>query len=297
MRPSVRLGLLLILLLTALLALESPAWSQGAQPPGEAFVVLSGPADVPAGKTVNALVVFQGSSTVDGTVNGSLTAFNAPVTISGRVNGDVTVFNGRVELRSGATVTGDVSSQQAPVVAQGATIGGTTRGISGNLNWNRFGWVSRVFWWLAITVSTLVVGLLLVWLVGRGAEGIPRAGRGAVGPAIGWGLLLFVGLPILAVVAMVTVVGLPFGLGLLAALGLIYAIGYGAGAWVLGRSLVRPPTAWVAAFLAGWAILRVLALVPFLAGVVWFAAVVYGLGALVVALWRARTGGRAAVGV
>ena len=67
------------------------------------------------------LVVFHGSATVDGTVDGSLTAFDAPVTISGRVNGDVVVFNGRVELRSGANVTGDVVSQEAPVVASGAT--------------------------------------------------------------------------------------------------------------------------------------------------------------------------------
>ena len=37
------------------------------------------------------------------------------------------VFNGRVELASGANVTGDVVSQQAPVVASGATIGGTTK--------------------------------------------------------------------------------------------------------------------------------------------------------------------------
>ena len=78
------------------------------------------------------LVVFHGSSTVDGTVNGSLTAFDAPVTISGRVNGDVVVFNGRVELQSGANVTGDVVSQNDPVVASGATIGGTSSAASRN---------------------------------------------------------------------------------------------------------------------------------------------------------------------
>jgi hypothetical protein len=43
------------------------------------------------------------------------------------------------------------------------------------------------------------------------------------------------------------------------------------------------------AFLAGWGILRVLALVPILGGLVSFAAMVFGLGALIVAIWRART--------
>jgi hypothetical protein len=66
-RRSLVIGLFLIL------ALALPASAQGAQS-SEAFVVLSGPADVPQGQQVGDLVVFHGSSTVDGTVNGSLTA-------------------------------------------------------------------------------------------------------------------------------------------------------------------------------------------------------------------------------
>jgi hypothetical protein len=120
-----------------------------------------------------------------------------------------------------------------------------------------------------------------------------EAGRSGIGPSIGLGLLVLFGLPVLAVIALVTVVGIPLGVGLLAALLLIYALGYSATAWVVGRSILRPPTAWVVAFLAGWAILRVVALVPILGGLVWFAAVVFGLGALAVAIWRARTVGQA----
>src|SRR3954453_12881088 len=133
-----------------LLGLATPAWAQDADgQASEAFVVLSGPADVPRGQQVGDLVVFHGSSTVDGTVNGSLTAFDAPVTISGRVTGDVVVFNGRVELARGANISGDVVSQNAPIVASGATIGGTTRRVQTNANWNGFGWAGRLAWWLA----------------------------------------------------------------------------------------------------------------------------------------------------
>jgi hypothetical protein len=88
----------------------------------------------------------------------------------------------------------------------------------------------------------------------------------------------------------VTVVGIPLGIGLLAALLLIYALGYSASGWILGWSILRGPTSWVVTFLVGWVILRVVALVPILGGLVWFAAVVFGLGALAVAIWRARTG-------
>jgi len=143
-------------------------------------------------------------------------------------------------------------------------------------------------------VSTLVIGLVLVWLLGRGAERVLEAGRTRVGPAIGLGLLMFFGLPILAGLALVTVVGIPLGLVVLAALLLIYALGYSASGWVLGRSILRRPGAWVVAFLAGWAILRVVALIPILGGLVWFAAVVFGLGALAVAIWHGRGARRAA---
>jgi hypothetical protein len=289
MRRSMVLGVFLVLML----GLAAPAWAQDGQA-SEAFVVLSGRADVPEGQQVGDLVVFHGSSTVDGTVDGSLTAFDAPVVISGRVNGDVVVFNGRVELQSGANVTGDVVSQQAPVVASGATIGGTSKRVQTNTNWEGFGWAGKLAWWLAVSVSTLVVGLVLVWLVGGGAARILEAGRTRIGPSIGLGLLLFFGLPVLAVIALVTVVGIPLGIGLLAALLLIYALGYSASGWILGRSILRRPTSWVVAFLVGWAILRVVALVPILGGLAWFAAVVFGLGALAVAIWRTRSATRAA---
>jgi hypothetical protein len=297
MRRSMVLGLFSLLLL----GLATPASAQdggddqngqAGQAP-EAFVVLSGPADVPRDRQVGDLVVFHGSSTVAGTVNGSLTAFDAPVTIAGRVNGYVVVFNGRVQLVRGANVTGDVVSQNDPIVAAGATVGGETRRVQTNADWDGFGWAGRLAWWLAVSISTLVIGLALLWLIGRGATRIVDMGGTRIGPSIGWGLLVFFGLPILAVIALVTVVGIPLGLGVLAALALIYALGYSASAWILGRRILRTGTPWVVAFLLGWGILRVLALIPIVSGLIWFAAVVFGLGALMVTIWGARSTRRA----
>jgi hypothetical protein len=291
-RRSLTVGVFSLLLL----GLAAPASASAAQDgqTSDAFVVLSGPADVPQGAQVGDLVVFHGSSTVDGTVNGSLTAFDAPVTISGTVNGDVVVFNGRVQLASGANVTGDVVSQDDPIVATGATVGGTTRRVQTDVNWKGFGWAGVLAWWLAVSVSTLLVGLALLWLVGRGASRIEDTGRTSIGPAIGWGLLVFFGLPILAVLALITIVGIPLGIGLLAALALIYALGYSATAWIIGRRILSSRTAWVVAFLAGWAILRALALIPAFGALIGFVAVVFGLGALTVSIWRARSSAPAA---
>jgi hypothetical protein len=135
-------------------------------------------------------------------------------------------------------------------------------------------------------VSTLVLGLVLGLLAPRAASAVDDAAH-ATGPVILWGLVLVIGLPIVAILAMVTLVGLPLGLALLLALALIYGIGYTAGAWIIGRRIMSRASP-IIAFLVGWGILRVLALVPFLGGLAWLVAVVVGLGAILVAVRRAR---------
>jgi hypothetical protein len=74
-------------------------------------------------------------------------------------------------------------------------------------------------------------------------------------PSSDWGFGLFVGLPVLGVVATATLVGIPFGIGLVLGLAMIYALGHTASAWTLGRVLVPEPHGRAAALLAGWGIL------------------------------------------
>ncbi len=87
-----------------------------------------------------------------------------------------------------------------------------------------------------------------------------------------------------------TIVGLPLGLLLLLALAPLYAIAYTTSAWALGRRMLGPERNRFLAFLAGLAVLRVLALIPVLGGLVWFGATVFGLGLLLLAAGRARAG-------
>jgi hypothetical protein len=151
--------------------------------------------------------------------------------------------------------------------------------------------LSRILIWLATSLSSFLLGLLLILLVPTAMEATARTARERFGPSIGFGFLTLIGLPLLAIVTIGIVVGIPFGVGLLLALGLLYWLGYAAGAYALGRRLVSAPTNRVISFLVGWGILRGLALIPVIATLVWLAATVWGLGSLVIA---ARTAGRQA---
>jgi len=275
-------GLAGLLAIPIVLALAPPALAQtGITTKDE--IVLSGEVMVDKGETVRNVVIFNGPVTVDGTVSGSVVSFNGAVTISGTVDGDVTSFNGTVTLASGARVGGNLVTQTEPFIAPGATVVGSTQRTNARVFLGRFEWISTFAVWIAVSVSTLGFGLLLLGFAPRAAESVAAAAIERVGPSVGWGAALFFGLPILSVIALVTIVGIPFGIGMLLGLALIYTLGYAASSLALGRVLVKRPTSPFLAYLAGWGILRVVALAPILSGFVWFAATAYGLGMLAVA--------------
>jgi cytoskeletal protein CcmA (bactofilin family) len=282
----------LVALAAVALALIAAAPAQAAPPKDR--IVISGVVDVRAGQSVSDVVIADGPVAMGGRVSGNLVAFHGTVFINGPVHGDVVVFQSNaVRLGPRARIGGDLAYRGSKPARADAVVAGDVHKVNIEKATGPFGVIGVVAFWLAVSISTLVFGLLLLWLAPRAADATYEVASSAVGPAIGWGFGLLIGLPILAVVALVTLVGIPFGIALLLALFPIYELGYTTGAWLLGRRLVGPPRGRFLAFLAGWGILRVAAIVPVLGGLVWLAATVFGLGVLLVAAWRAR-GPRAA---
>src|SRR4051794_9466170 len=284
MRLAVR-----ILIATALLiALVAPS-AQAAR----SEVVVSGHVLVPRGETVDTVFVIDGPVTIAGHVQNDVFAINSNVTITGTVDGSVTTVVKRLRLLRGARVGGNVHyDEKKPVIAPGAVVGGD---IS-HQNWrNTSGirWLFRLILWAAVTVSTLILGLVLLAFAPRAAESAWVTAQGRTGVAIAWAAGLFFGVPIVAIAAMVTVLGLPLGIGLLLAYLPLVFVGYVTSCWILGM-LMRRQRTWGRSrtFLIGWVVLRLLALVPFLGTAVWLAALAFGLGVLLVTAWYSSSPGR-----
>jgi hypothetical protein len=277
-----------VLLVTfVLLAIPAPALAQGGSPADDDLVVLTGGAQVSEGETAGDVIVFDGPVSIAGTARGDVVAFNGRVDVSGVVRGDLVVFNGRVAVADGAEVSGDVRSRTTAQIDPGANVGGDVRG----LDFRAFDEAvasARIGIWLAFSVSALVLVLAFVLLFPRGADHVAEAGVRSTGSSIGWGLLLFFGIPIVAVILLITLLGIPLGIGLLLAIAPLYALGYVASGYFLGRRIISPPRARALAAVVGIVILRVVALIPILGGLVWFAATVFGLGLLIVAGRQAR---------
>jgi cytoskeletal protein CcmA (bactofilin family) len=279
-------------LVVAAPAVAAPSGTQPRNRDDDSQVVITGRVVVAQQETVGDVAILNGDARINGSVDGSVFALNGDVTVRGSVKDDVIAVNGRVIVEGGARVGGDVTSRETARISPGATVDGDVKSVSRRFALGQVGVVAAILLWLAVIVSTLVFGLLLLLIAPRAVDAFADAGRTAVGASIGFGLAAAVGLPLAGLILLATVFGLPLGAIILLALGFVYTLGYVASAYFLGRLILRPPTNRFLAYLVGWGILSVAGIIPVLNVIVLIAATVYGLGMIVVALFRARRGPR-----
>ncbi|HUR85265.1 MAG TPA: polymer-forming cytoskeletal protein [Solirubrobacteraceae bacterium] len=247
-------------------------------------VVILGDVLVDRGETTGDIFVADGDVTVRGTVDGNIFVGDGDVTIRGTVTGDVFTAAGTATLGRRAHVEGDLNyGDKEPQVASGAQVDGDIEKFKPeDLGGGAI--ALQIGVWVAFTVSLLLFGIILLLLFPRAADAVARSGKGK---SLLVGLVAIIVIPIIAVVSLVTIIGIPLGLVLLLLLAPLWAIGYSAGAFMVGR-LVSKKGARILAFVIGLLILRVIALIPFLGGLVSFLAALMGIGALLIAAQRAR---------
>jgi hypothetical protein len=283
-------SVLLASLALGALALPPAAAAAGAQSDGgDAVVVVSGDVTVPRGETVEGVFVISGDVLIAGRSDGDVVVLAGDAVVSGRVDGDLVVASGRARLLPNAHISGDVNyGDERPVVAGAAVVRGDVTEEDWRNSLDFLPLVGAFVFWLAVTVSAALLGVLLLLIGPRAADAVSERSRERIGPLIAIGLAITICLPVAAVIAAVTLVGLPLAVGILLALLPLGAVAYVASAWALGRRIVQRPRGRIAAFFAGLAILRALALVPILGALVGLAAVVFGLGLLGAAIGAAR---------
>jgi len=289
-----RASIPIVFLLAALLSLAFGAAGATAQTGSDddAIVVIVGDVAVERGQVVDGVFVAHGDVRIAGRVDGDVAVASGDVVVSGRVDGDLAAFSGQARLLPGAVLTGDLTyGDDEPVIARRATVEGdvSKEDISDALDIAPV--VSAFAFWLATAISGLVLGLLLLVLAPRAADAAFAQVQARIGTVVWMGLAVFVGLPVLGVVAAITLVGLPLAIGILLAWLPLAAIAFVTSGWAVGRAIVKAPTSRYLAFLAGFAILQLLTLIPVVGVVVWLAAVIAGFGMLAAAITAARSAG------
>jgi hypothetical protein len=284
----IRRAVLAALLLTATLpGVAAAADFRG----GEDRVVITGDVFVERGEEVETVAVIDGDVNIRGTVRDDVINLTGHTRVSGHVEGDVISVTDQAHILGSGRVDGDVIYvDEKPTVDPGARVGEVRKVKADEWFSPLHIFIASLAIWLAMSVSSLALGLVLLWLVPRAAEAAYAVAGPYAGQSIAAGFGALIGLPILAVLLVATLVGLPLGVLLLLLLFPLAVVGYVTSAWLLGRRVAGPPRGRFVSFLAGWGILRAIALLPFLGTLVWLGAAVFGTGVLAVAAWRAGSG-------
>lgn len=231
-------------------------------------------------------------------IGGRLAAAAGNIVVAGAVHGNANLAGGAITLAETATIDGNVeyAADADGFTDRGATVGGTVTRVE---DLDAGPWAGPIVPGWALAVYGFLVNLLLgaVLLLAFPASSAAVAERVASDPLRtgGAGLVTVVAVPLLVVALAITVVGIPFalvgalGFALLLWVALVYGR-FALGVWLV--SLADTENRWLA-LLVGLLVGGLLALVPWLGGLVTVVLVLLGLGA-VVALGYAGYRGRRA---
>jgi hypothetical protein len=261
---------------------------------GRVVFVTGGDVRIASDEEADAVIVISGNADIAGTVN-TLLVVDGTATVTSATLETVGIVNGRVELSAGATVTGDVLQLGSTVErAEGAEIGGAIKDIAGDVaGFASFMGFAAVAIWIGFGIATILVGLLVAGLAARQARAATSLISHEPGTTFLVGLLAIVVTPIIAGLAMATIIGIPAGFGLLlfiwptaAFIGYIVAAIW-LGEWLLGRreGSVRAERPYAAATI-GLLVAFVIGLIPIVTAFL----SIFGLGAVVLAAWRTLRG-------
>jgi cytoskeletal protein CcmA (bactofilin family) len=242
--------------------------------------------DASADVAGNALT-FGETAHIDGRVGIDLKSFGANVLVSGKRDfeafaEDISVLpSGRI----GRNVTAHVEADNKLQIAQGATIGGTVNRqiVEREQRSNRYATAGFYVRQVVRIGAAFLTGLLLLWVFPT----LRTLSLPTVGAALrsgGIGLVAVIVLPIAAILACITIVGLPVGIltFILGAIGLYFAKTIIA--QTVGRALFRSPAGpphYAATLIVGLAIVIIAINLPLVGGIVNFVLTVLGFGMIV----------------
>jgi len=233
----------------------------------------------------NASVLAE-TATVEGAVDKDLYTIADTMELSGILGGNLEAFGDRLRLLGDAQIGGNVRfrTRHADRLHRADTVR-----VAGEVEFldlprrfqasNRYATVEFYLWQVARLVGAFVVGSVFLWLLPRCRSMSIAAGIDGLKTA-GVGFLTLVSVPIVAVLAAFTLVGLPLSLIAIAAWMVMVYLAKVVVGLVVGRMLLNESASFAVTLLAGLAIVIVAVNLPYLGGIINFVLTIVGLGLL-----------------
>lgn len=250
----------------------------------------------PAG-TVGGRAWLAGNTvTVSGKVAKGLKVAGSRVVINGQISGDVDIYADEVEIQRGAAINGNVTyrAREEAIISSDAKITGTVRrervaADESDEPGAVFG-IARG----AINIGLILAGVVLYLLFPVASIGAARTIGESPWKALGLGFASLAATPLVAALLFATIFGVWLAFVALLLYVLFLFIGFLTGVFYIGEIILNAlgrraqitTAARVLAIIAAFVVLWALRFTPVLGGVVMFALMIFGLGALVLYLSR-----------
>ena len=290
-QPKV-LGVLIALLVT--FGVARGANAQQAPPGGDVVARVNGDLVIGPNETVDNAIGFNSRVTVDGTVLDQLTVIGGSATVNGTVGGELQVVNGTLQLGPKAQVGEVVLTNSTISEDAGASV---DRGVS-NTPTRSLSAVGRIFstlWWFGVTLLALLAAVAVAFFAPTLSRLAGQSLTREIGGTLGASAILWIGLPLLGLLLIFTIVGVPVSLAIwFGLMPLLWLVGFAVSSIRVGDEIaarVNPSVlngSPVGPAILGVLVLRLIGLVPVIGGLVVFLAGILGAGALAWRLWRER---------
>lgn len=252
-------------------------------------------------------MLFAGTTTIDGKVVGPIKVRAQKIVINGEVTGDADLVGEQIDLGPASRIGGNlVYAARSFNRVDGASIGGTTRQETRSADRGdgererRWGddspsagasWFTGVLSYLGLLACVAVFLLLFP----KFAEQAPKQVSLLPWSSLGIGFGAVIGVPVLAVLLFITLLGIPLGVVLLALFPGLLLLGYVVGlsflAWRLRLALHQPEGLGfgrtMGLMAATLLLVMLIGRLPFIGGLLHFILLVTGVGACVLE-WRHR---------
>ncbi len=254
------------------------------------LVRIGGPVHIGPLDSAWTIGVINDSAVIEGRIGEGLVVVNGTARLSGSVGGSVVIVGGHIDLAPGARIGRDLVLYRSTVTrAEGAVIGGETIDEAGFSFGRRF----LVFAWIGFTVALTAAAALFAGIGGGLLDRGATALRKAPGLAAAGTVVTFIGLPFVAFLALVTMIGAPLGLGILVILlPALWVLGYLVAATWFGRLLLpllkahESPGRPYAAATLGVIAAQLVGLIPVIGGLLALGAGALGAGVLASLAWH-----------
>jgi hypothetical protein len=229
--------------------------------------------------------------------------YASKVSISGDVEGDLKVLAEEIELLPGAKLRGalNYASRQDIRIDPAAQVSGPITREEGPQEWRA---EARdrdrgLGWWFLWLPGMIAAGALFVLLFPRFSEMAQNQVGASPWASLGLGIAIACTAPVVMLLLMVTIVGIPLALVSMAAYAIALLAGYLTVAGYIGQRLavvlrkgVAPTPGWRVGMLAAALLLLGLAgMMPFVGGLILLIALTLGTGAVVLVLYRRYSAG------